>query len=429
MTEIQSILSSRFAGTFFDEPGEALELKIEVDPATELTLNRLIAAGMRPLIAGGAVRDAILGTQPKDFDIEVHGAKSFEELHRLLKPLGQLNLTGRDFGVLKLRIRSEDGSLSDEIDLTLPRRDSKVGAGHRGFTIEVDPEMGLLEATARRDLTVNALVWDPTSSLVIDLNGGLKDMEDGVLRHVSDAFSEDPLRVLRVARFASKLGFRVAPETVEISRGLRSTFPELAAERISGELSRMILERFPKHGFGFLRDSGWGEILGIPVLAYPALGWCLERGLSKTDELGTGSQRRIVQLAVLANLIPEQNRETTLRYFAATKAEVKRALAIEEAPSPIGISHPAARQWAWDNQSITAREKIVQEDILRFGDQPETAAARAQFGDLGIIAGPEKDRFDSEAIIRAHREANPDLKGGPWIREVLQEARTAQYER
>lgn len=430
MTSTSEILSSRFVGTFFGAPGEALKLSIPTDPATQITLDTLIAAGLRPLVAGGAVRDTIMGKQPKDFDIEVHGAQSFDDLRAALKGLGPLNLTGRDFGVLKLRVKNKDGSLSDEIDLSLPRRDSKTGTGHKGFTIEVDPQMSLLEATARRDLTVNALMWDPTTELAIDLHGGLKALEDGVLRHVSTAFPEDILRVLRVARFATKLGFVPARETVELCSELQYGFSELPESRIQGELSKLILERFPKNGFAFLRDSGWGELLGIPVAIYPELTRSLERGLKRGAELKDVSTHRVLQLAVLASLIPAgDQRVQTLTYFSATKAEVKRALAIADAPSAVGLSDPEARQWAWDSQSISAREKLFLEDSLSSTDREEITQALAQFEDLEVIDGAEADRFDSQALIRARMVADPALKSGSWIREMLQAERTKQYAR
>lgn len=430
MTWTSEILSSRFAGTFFGAPGEALRLSIPVDPATQITLDRLVAAGLRPLVAGGAVRDTIMGKQPKDFDIEVHGAQNFDELRAALKGLGPLNLAGRDFGVLKLRVKAEDGSLSDEIDLSLPRRDSKTGTGHRGFTIEVDPQMSLLEATARRDLTVNALVWDPTDSLVIDLHGGLKAMEAGVLRHVSAAFSEDILRVLRVARFATKLGFTPERETVELCSELQSGFAELPESRIQGELSKLILERFFDEGFGFLKDSGWGELLGVPTAIYPELTRSLTRGLERGAELKDGSARRVLQLAVLASLIPAgADRVQPLTYFSAAKAEVKRALAIADAPSARGLNAQEARQWAWDHQSITAREKLLLEVSLDATTAAEVEAALAQFEELEILDGHEADRFDSQELIRAHMAANPGLKNGPWIRELLQAEREKQYAR
>lgn len=433
MNETTRLLSSRFAGTFFGEPGEAIEgLSIALDSATEKAVQGLIAADFRPLIVGGAVRDALLGTAPKDFDIEVHGAESFDEVRSAMKRLGRLDLTGKSFGVMKLRVRLQDGSLSEEIDLSLPRRDSKTGDGHRGFTVEVDPQMSLLEATARRDLTVNALFWDPTTDLAMDLHSGFSDMEQGILRHVSPAFSEDPLRVLRVARFAAKLGFTPAAETVELCRDLVDTFATLPLSRITGELGKMILAPHPGLALNFLEESGWADPLGFTGGVDESLSWHLKRGLTKSAEHLDGvSARRVVQLAILAAKASEAvDRERLLSNFAATKAELKRALAIADAPSAVALATAQEmRQWAWDHSSITAREKIILEDSLDDKDREEYSWSLDRFGELSVLDGAEADQFDTKAVISEHRAANPGLKDGPWIRELLQEHRDEQYAR
>ena len=422
------LLKSRYAGTFFGEEGEALDMDLPLDAGTAQAVEALQGAGFQPLIVGGAVRDALLGKAPKDFDIEVHGAESFEELRRSLKSLGKLNLTGKSFGVMKLQIRQPDGSLSEEIDLALPRRDSKVGDGHRGFSVEVDPQMGLLEATARRDLTVNALFWDPSSGQTVDLHGGLADMEAGRLRHVSEAFSEDPLRVLRVARFASKLGFDTHPETVALSRELVPTFEELPSERVAGEMGKMILEPSPARGFGFLRDSGWGERMGIPAQSAEQVAGELERGLKIGRELDGQSARRVLQIAVLSESLPRKSRAKTVGYFSASKAEGQRALRISDAGAVASLSSADARQWAWDNQQITARERIYL-DHARGVSEAETESTLRRFEALGVLDGHEADSFDSQELIDSHRAKNPGLRDGPWIRDILQERRTAQYSR
>lgn len=430
MTTISAITANRFSGTFFNEAGQAVKLDLPIDNGTKAVLDRLTSKGLNPLIVGGAVRDAIRGKNPKDFDIEVHGAKNFEELRSLLKDLGPMNLAGRDFGVMKLRVRFPNGVMSDEIDLALPRRDSKTGEGHRGFSIEVDPTMSLREATARRDLTVNALVWDPKTSLVIDLHGGLKDMEDGVLRHVSTAFSEDPLRVLRVARFAAKMGFTVAPETIEISRSLKPAFNELATERIVGEMSRMIFEPFISKGFEFLKASGWNDSLGVPEDIVEAISESLESHAEKSLTTSENFDHRTFKIAIIASWLPSEiNAKETLQNFATSKSELKRALAIVEAPAITKMSNSEARQWAWDNQSITAEEKIALDFTVGFADSEATAENFLQFESLRIIHGPEKDTFDANALIQAHKDTNPGLKTGPWIKSMLQEARSAQYAR
>lgn len=432
MNDTTRLLNSRFAGTFFGDPGEAMELTISLDAATEMAIEGLIAAGFRPLVVGGAVRDTIVGKIPKDFDIEVHGAESFDQLRAAVKRLGRLDLAGKSFGVMKLRVRLADGSFSEEIDLSLPRRDSKTGEGHRGFTIEVDPQMSLLEATTRRDLTVNALAWDPTTGLAIDLHGGFSDLEQKVLRHVSPAFSEDPLRVIRVARFAAQLGFSPTAETVALCRELLGTFGTLPLSRITGELGKMILAPHPALALDFLEESGWAEPLGFTGGVDESLSWHLKRGLAKSAEhLDGGSARRVIQLAILAAKASEAvDRERLLSHFAVTKAELKRALAIADAPSAVALATAQeVRQWAWDNASITAREKLIFEDALEAENYSEYQWSFELFEEFGVLAGAEADQFDTKAVISEHRAANPELKDGPWIKELLQKHRDVQYGR
>src|SRR5271165_1432333 len=123
----------------------------------------------RPRLVGGGVRDWLLGLAPKDFDVEVAGV-DFEGLRRALSPFGPTDVVGRSFGVVKVR-----GASGSEYDFSLPRRESKTGAGHRGFAVEPDPGLGDAEAAARRDFTVNAISLDPVTGEIIDPHGGRSD--------------------------------------------------------------------------------------------------------------------------------------------------------------------------------------------------------------------------------------------------------------
>jgi len=148
-----------------------------------------------------------------------------------------VSLVGRSFGVFKLRPRGWDG---DEIDVSVPRRDSKVGPGHRGIAVEGDPSMSIEEASRRRDLTVNALMYDLVEERVVDPQGGLDDLRDGRLRAVdADTFLEDPLRALRAVQFTARLGFQVDPGLVSLCRA--ASLDELPAERILGEWTKLML--------------------------------------------------------------------------------------------------------------------------------------------------------------------------------------------
>ena len=127
-----------------------------------------------------------------DLDVEVGGI-DFETLHRALEPFGATDIVGRSFGVIKVRSRAT----GEEYDFSLPRRESKTGAGHRGFAVAPDPSLDDTAAAARRDFTLNAIAVDPFTGALIDPHGGQADLRARVLRHTSVAFVEDPLRVLR----------------------------------------------------------------------------------------------------------------------------------------------------------------------------------------------------------------------------------------
>ena len=204
-------------------------------------------AGGRALLVGGSVRDSMLGLPVKDLDLEVYGL----DPDRLLSTLDQrfdLDLVGRSFGVIKIKHL--------DIDVALPRRESKRGLGHKGFEVASDPHLPVEEAAARRDFTINAMAFDPLDGELIDPWGGRKDLETETLRHVSDKFSEDPLRVLRGMQFAARFDFRVAPETVALCRTIE---PEgLAKERIFEEFRKLILSgKKISRGLDFLRRCGW----------------------------------------------------------------------------------------------------------------------------------------------------------------------------
>lgn len=207
----------------------------------------------RPRLVGGGVRDWLLGTTSKDFDIEVGGV-DFESLHRVLAPFGSTDVVGRSFGVLKVRSRASGA----EYDFSLPRRESKTGAGHRGFAVEPDPTLSDADAAARRDFTVNAIALDPFSGALIDPYGGQRDLQAKVLRHTSAAFVEDPLRVLRAFQLAARFDFSLAPETAALSRSIAATYPELAVERVWGEWEKWATKAMrPSRGLTVLAETGW----------------------------------------------------------------------------------------------------------------------------------------------------------------------------
>ena len=204
-------------------------------------------AGGRALLVGGCVRDELLGLAPKDFDFECFGI-SAADLQAALKEKFELDLVGISFGVIKLH--------HYDIDVAMPRRETKLGLGHRAFGMEYDPTLTLEEASARRDFTVNAIYRDPLTGEILDPWNGRADLEKKVLRHVSPHFVEDPLRVLRGMQFVARFDLTPAPETVEICRGMT---PEgLACERLFEEWAKLLTKGVKiSKGLSFLKDVGW----------------------------------------------------------------------------------------------------------------------------------------------------------------------------
>jgi len=207
---------------------------------------------MRTFLVGGAVRDGLLGMPVKDRDWVVVGSTSQQML-----ALG-FRQVGADFPVFLHPETKEEHALA--------RTERKVGVGHKGFETSFDATVTLEEDLMRRDLTINAMAQDEDGNLV-DPFGGEQDLRNGVLRHVSPAFAEDPLRVLRVARFAARFGFAVAPETLALMRELAENgeLATLTVERVWQELVRAMGEPEPLAFFNTLRACG-----ALPVL-FPEL--------------------------------------------------------------------------------------------------------------------------------------------------------------
>lgn len=204
-------------------------------------------SGGRALLVGGCVRDALLGKPAKDFDIEVYGI-SPDALQGILARSFRLDLVGASFGVVKLH--------GHDIDVAIPRRETKLGLGHKAFSMEYDPSLSVAEAAARRDFTVNAIYRDPLTDEIVDPWNGRADLSARILRHVSDHFREDPLRVLRGMQFVARFGLKPAPETIAICREMT---PEgLPSERLFEEWSKLLTKGVEiSAGLEFLREVGW----------------------------------------------------------------------------------------------------------------------------------------------------------------------------
>ena len=222
-------------------------------------------AGGRALLVGGWVRDYLRGFETVDYDIEVYGIDA-GGLRQLLDREGRVDAVGEAFTVYKVKLRDNEKRFT--ADVSLPRRESKTGRGHRGFVVEGDPSMSFEEAARRRDFTINAMLYDPLADEYLDPHGGREDLNQGIIRVVDPrTFVEDSLRVLRAMQFASRFEFEIEPATIELCRAI--DLSDLPQERIWAEVEKWLLQsRRPSIGLYAARDLGileklWHEIRAL----------------------------------------------------------------------------------------------------------------------------------------------------------------------
>lgn len=270
---------------------------------------------MRVYRVGGVVRDELLGRQSQDADYVVVGATQDDMMEQGYRPVG------RDFPVF---LHPDSGE-----EYALARTERKAGRGYHGFEFHTGPDVTLEDDLARRDLTVNAMAMDSAGEL-IDPWGGRRDLEARVLRHVSPAFREDPVRILRLARFAARLPeFSIADETFDLCRDMVAAgeVEYLVAERVWQEMSRALMETQPARFFEILRGVG---ALAVILPEVDAL-FGVEQDERHHPEIDAGVHTLLVidQAAVLdAPLAP--------RYAALTHDLGKALTSKEEWPHHIG---------------------------------------------------------------------------------------------
>jgi tRNA nucleotidyltransferase (CCA-adding enzyme) len=223
-------------------PHEALKPLIVNSHDTQSIAVAIRNAGGRALIVGGWVRDRLLGRDSKDIDLEVYGIDA-ARLRQVLETFGRVETVGESFQVYKL----------GDIDVSLPRRESKAGRGHRGFDVTGDPHLSIADAARRRDFTVNAIAWDPLTGEYEDPFDGRGDINRRVLRVVDPSrFSDDSLRVLRAVQLAARLEFHLDDETRALCRAI--PLDDLPSERLWGEIEKLLFAPHPSLGFALMLE-------------------------------------------------------------------------------------------------------------------------------------------------------------------------------
>ena len=215
---------------------------------------KLIEHGIKPIIVGGYVRDALMQRESHDIDIELYNVTSLEYIEKLLEEFGSVNGVGKSFGILKLRYQEM------ELDFSLPRSDSKVSVGHQGFHIKVNPSLDFTQASSRRDFTINAMGYDTQTKELLDPFDGKKDLQEKRLKAVDlKKFDEDPLRVLRAVMFHARFEFMLDAALFHKCKTMIETdvLQELPQERIFEEIKKILLKsKRPSKGFYLLKKLG-----------------------------------------------------------------------------------------------------------------------------------------------------------------------------
>ncbi len=208
--------------------------------------------GGRALLVGGSVRDYVLGKTAKDFDLEVYGLEP-QRVESITQKMGNVADAGKAFGILKIFL--DEGI---DIDVSLPRVDSKNGNGHKGFEVKSDPHMSIKEAARRRDFTVNALAADPLTGELYDYYGGVNDAKNRVLRVTDkERFRDDPLRVMRAMQFIGRFGMSIDSDDVKLMVEMSKELSYLPKERIGEEWKKLLLKS-EKPSLGLLSASSFG---------------------------------------------------------------------------------------------------------------------------------------------------------------------------
>jgi tRNA nucleotidyltransferase (CCA-adding enzyme) len=318
--------------------------------ATKKVLEACRAAGGKPIIVGGSVRDALISretaTVPKDIDIEVYGVAEYSTLQKQLEKIGRVDLAGASFGVLIALVDGED------FDIALPRTDSKTGEGHRGFTTTANAALDEVSASGRRDYTINAMGWDADTEELVDAWGGTADLADGILRHPTDAFADDPLRVLRGVAFSARFGFDMAPETAELCNSIHDRFGEISTERVC-KVWRQIATRGTdiSKAINTLEATGWLD--HFPELAdtahveqdghwHPEGNVLIHLGLAADSAAASAVRENLTdserEIAVFAALLHDLGKANTTVYETVDGAERITSAGHQETGGPLAQS-------------------------------------------------------------------------------------------
>lgn len=400
-------------------------LDIPMPDGVKNLLEDINSKGFSPLLVGGTVRDAMIGgTAPKDFDIEVYGT-DIDTLASTLRSSGySVDEVGKSFGVLKVVTH---GATKDDIDISVPRRDSLVGAGHRGFEVSMDSDMTVKEASERRDFTINALTWDYRYNTLIDPYNGSQDLKAGVLRRVSDAFAEDPLRSLRGFQFAGRFGMDMDPETAGFCQQLSPRAKEIFKERIATEWEKFYLKsKYPSKAMKVLREMGWNNHApGLEKVNTDAsnVDAKLDSAYTAASKEKISGDKRIALYSaiIMRNMDDKEAWDFTKTTVISDKLQ-KMPLTLRSINVSKDTDDYTLRRVAQEaaQKNVSLRDWVRYETIS--GDKERAGSIKEKAKKLGILDSDEKP-----FLMGRHLMTMTKQKPGPWMGKLLSEAEEKQF--
>lgn len=379
-----------------------------------------------PLIVGGYVRDSLVGKESKDLDIEVYGATLDEISQHMREKDYHVNEVGKQFGVLKIRKNNAGKGKAKRgtefIDVSVPRKENKLAKGHRSFGVDVDENMSVEEAVKRRDFTFNAIMYDRSRGVIVDLAGGKKDFENKVMRHVSEKFADDPLRVLRGFQFAGRFEMTLAPETASLCQSIRNEYSDLSEERVREEWNKFFEKSSkPSLGIKALQDSQWDDLSpGLKeVLQDSTVSDSLD---SVASNITDKRDKRIFGAAVIAEKMKNDYRQEFLKYGSINDKERSLINAIIDADN-----YDVSSSYGRKNAAFELHKKG-----LSLKNYSDFCSVRGLYSKVEEVSLSKEDGvFDSyEASFVSGNDLIilfPERKPGSWIKDALDNVRGKQY--
>ena len=386
-----------------------------------IIFDKLDKFNIKPIIIGGYIRDKLLNLDSKDIDIELYGINSLSKLETILEEFGNVNSVGKSFGVCKLKFKELD------IDFSLPRTDSKVSDGHRGFTIKTDSLLDFKMATSRRDFTVNAIGYDVKEKKLLDPFNGRVDLKNGVLKAVDILkFDEDPLRVLRAIQFTARFEFALKQELYLKCKEMlqKNILNELPKDRIFIELQKLLLKsKRPSLGLSLLKElDGFTYFKELSYLTTDEFNELLKRVdyLAK-QKIENKNRKLALFLTLMSSDLSQENSLAFLNSLTDKKELISEVIAIQYCKNSINLESIG------DYDLFKLAMSVKLESFMQFmqaytlgKDMPTIETLRDRAKELSIF------NHKAEAILQGRDLISLGLKPSPEFSKLLAEAYEAQ---